>query len=174
MTYKNALIEANTILARDPLVRFVGYGLQNGRAYGTLAHVDDCQIIETPIAENLMMGVAIGLALRGLRPVVFFERMDFILNAADAIVNHLDKIATLSHNEFNPSVVINAVVGNYRKPLYTGPVHTQDLSVAFRMMVGFPVMQLARENQIISCYNEAAKLLRAGTSTMLVTYKDLL
>jgi pyruvate/2-oxoglutarate/acetoin dehydrogenase E1 component len=117
-------------LAADPLVRFVGYGVRiGGRAQGTLKNVPDSQLIEMPVAENLMVGFAIGLALKGLKPVVFIERFDFILNALDAIVNHLDKIETISRGEFKPAMILRIVVGNKSKPLFTGETHTQDFTM---------------------------------------------
>ena len=172
--YKDALVSGNAILADDPLTRFVGYGLKKGRAYGTLANVADEKIIDMPIAENLMTGVAIGLSLKGLRPILFFERMDFTLNAADAIVNHLDKIAALSHGEFSPAVIIRAVVGNRDKPLYTGLVHTQDLTKAFKAMVDFPVVQLRWASSIVDSYQQARRDQIKGVSTMLVEYRDFM
>lgn len=172
--YKDEITTGNTELSGDPLNRFVGYGLKKGRAYGTLANIPDDQIIDMPIAENLMMGVAIGLSLKGLRPVVFFERMDFTLNASDAIVNHLDKIHGLSHGEFSPAVIIRCVVGNRDKPLYTGAVHTQDFSKAFKSMVDFPVVQLRWESSIRWSYEQARLDQRKGVSTMLVEYRDFM
>ena len=92
MTYKEEITSAMDMLAADPRVRFVGYGVRyGGKAMGTLKNVPEAQLVETPVAENLMVGIAIGMALRGLRPVVFIERFDFIMNAMDAIVNHLEK-----------------------------------------------------------------------------------
>lgn len=92
ITYKGELSRAMGQLATDPKVCFLGYGIKYGRAMSTLSGVSEEQLIETPVAENLMVGLAIGLALKGRRPVVFIERCDFLLNALDAIVNHLDKI----------------------------------------------------------------------------------
>ena len=66
---------------------------------GTLKDVPDDQKIETPVAENLMVGLAIGMSFEGFKPVVYFERHDFMLVAADAISNHIDKIERISHGE---------------------------------------------------------------------------
>lgn len=172
-SYKDALIQGNAKLAADPKTRFIGYGLQKGRALGTLKGITDKQIIETPVAENLMVGLAIGLALKGLRPVVFIERMDFILNALDAIVNHLDKIKALSHGEFAPAAIIRAVVGNRHKPLYTGLPHIQDFSEAIGQMVTFPVVQLKEAEQVPAAYRLAEENHVKGVSTLLVEFKDL-
>jgi pyruvate/2-oxoglutarate/acetoin dehydrogenase E1 component len=171
MSYKDALIRGNTCLAADPKVRFIGYGLQKGRAMGTLKNVPDEQIIEMPVAENLMLGMAIGLSLTGLRPVVFIERMDFLMNCMDALVNHLDKVKEISKGEFDPVVIIRCVVGNVKKPLYTGATHTQDFSNALRDMIDIPVYQLLTESMV----NKGYELMDTRReSAILVEYKDLI
>jgi Transketolase, pyrimidine binding domain len=173
ISYKDELTAAMDELAKDPLVRFVGYGVTNGRAMGTLKNVPESQLIEMPVAENLMVGFAIGLSLKGLKPVVFIERFDFILNALDAIVNHLDKIAEVSHGEFNPTIILRIVVGNRRKPLFTGRTHTQDFSVALRALVSFPVINLMDARTISQQYG-IAYMNFPFRSTALVEYKDLI
>lgn len=176
MTYKESLTAANTAIAADPRTIFIGYGLQHGRAMGTLRDVSPTQILETPVAENLMVGLAIGLSLRGRLPVVFIERCDFLLNAMDAIVNHLDKAALLSRGEFNPAVILRIVVGNRQKPLFTGPVHTQDFSEALdEMCHTILTLTLDRVDQVSPGYfSHARKRQLEGKSTALFEYKDLL
>ncbi len=175
LTYKQALTASMAMLAQNPAARFVGYGLVRGRAAGTMTAATDAQLVETPVAENLMVGIAHGLALAGLQPVVFVERMDFILNAADAIVNHLDKAALMSRSQFNPRVILRVVVGNRKKPLFTGATHVQDFSDAFLSMLRMPVFCLRTPEEVLRCYEEAARLQQCGTcSSMLVEYKDLM
>lgn len=174
MTYKEQLTEAMASLAADERRRFIGYGLTHGRAGGTLARAKPEQIIETPVAENLMAGIAIGQSLAGLLPVLYFERFDFILNAADAIVNHFDAAAKISRGQFKPAVIIRVVVGNRTKPLFTGRTHTQNFSAAFRAMVSFPVIELSPEKSIAPVYQAADLAQRGGISTMIVEFKDLL
>jgi hypothetical protein len=67
---------------------FIGYNVARGDAMGTLKGIEENQKLETPVAENLMSGLAIGMSFEGFRPVLYFERHDFILVAMDAIVNH--------------------------------------------------------------------------------------
>ncbi len=170
---------AMAALAADDRVRFIGYGIRHGRAMGTLKNVAEHQLIETPVAENLMVGMAIGLSLQGFIPVVFIERMDFIMNAMDAIVNHLDKIAKISRGEFHPAVILRAVVGNRNKPLYTGATHTQDFAEPISRMVEFPVEELLSATQVNPRYLKAWSRARgdedtAPESTLLVEYKDLM
>jgi pyruvate/2-oxoglutarate/acetoin dehydrogenase E1 component len=173
-TYKQALTDSMATLAGDPARRFVGYGLTHGRCAGTLAAARPEQIIETPVAENLMAGAAIGLSLAGLKPVVFIERADFLLNALDAIVNHLDKIALLSRGEFKPAVILRIVVGNSKKPLFTGATHTQNFAFALQQMVSFPVYELLDAEKVETCYLEAVSNQDRGVSTALFEFKDLL
>jgi len=173
-SYKNELKLAMEDLAQDPKVRFIGYGVRiGGRALGTLKNIPDWQLIEMPVAENLLVGFAIGLSLKGFKPVVFIERFDFIWNASDAIVNHLDKIGMMSRYEFNPTVILRIVVGNRQKPLFTGETHTQDHTHALRHMVSFPVLRLTAAEQIRRQYRNAYEAL-GKFSTALVEYKDLM
>ncbi len=174
LSYKDELKKAMEQLALDPLVRFIGYGVKiGGRALGTLSNIPDDQLIEMPVAENLMVGFAIGLSLKGLKPVVFIERFDFWWNAGDAIVNHLDKIEKISRGEFKPTVILRIVVGNRQKPLFTGMTHTQDYSPSLRSAVSFPVIGLTDPNQIAVHYKTAHMMLPIQ-STALVEYKDLM
>jgi Dehydrogenase E1 component/Transketolase, pyrimidine binding domain len=138
ISYRDALVNGMQALASDGAV-FIGYNVVYGDAGGTIKGVPDEQKIETPVAENLMAGLAIGMSFEGFRPVLFLERHDFMLVAADAIVNHIDKIERISHGEFTVPVVIRAGVAR-GGPFYSGPTHSQDFTSAFREMVSFPVI----------------------------------
>ena len=174
MTYREQITAAMTALATDNRTRFIGYGLATGRAGGTLRDVPAEQIIETPVAENLMAGIAIGQSLAGNLPVLYFERFDFVLNAADALVNHLSAASEISRGQFSPAVIIRAVVGNRLKPLFTGKTHTQDLSHAFWKMLNFPLVRLNHDTNIVSVFDAARTAQLRGISTMTVEFKDML
>ena len=172
--YKDALRVAMENFAQDPRARFIGYGVREpGRGGGTFSGVPKEQCVETPVAENLMVGMAIGMALTGLKPLVYIERADFLLNALDAIVNHLNAMSTISRGEFTPTIILRVVVGNSQKPLFTGPTHTQDFSEALRHMVKFPVMRLHTADEVVAGYASAITGLKF-ISSALFEYKDLL
>ena len=172
MSYKEEITKANTQLALDPKTRFIGYGLMKGRALGTLKFVPDTQIIETPVAENLMMGIAIGMALTGLKPVVFIERMDFLMNAMDALVNHLDKVKDISKGEFDPKVIIRCIVGNKDKPLYTGATHVQNFGNALvEMLNNTSVYDLCDSKVVEGLYRIATE---RAKNAIFIEYKDLM
>lgn len=171
LTYRQAIINANTMLGQNPKVLFCGYNVKYGFAGGTLTGVFQKQLVELPVAENLMAGIAIGLSLKGYIPVLYFERFDFVLNAMDAIVNHLDKIEKLSNGEFKPKVLIRAVVGNRSKPLFTGSPHVQNFSTAFRNIVSFPIIEMRTPQSVIDGYGRFSDYV---STTMLVEFKDLM
>lgn len=175
MTYKEAITKAMSTIAQEENARFVGYGLRAGRAMGTLRAASEEQIVETPVAENLMTGIACGLSLNGYLPLLYFERADFLMNAADAIVNHIDKLAMLSAGRFRPGVIIRVTVGNRNKPLFTGPTHTQNFSEAFDDMCSTIVVRnITTPDQVTFCYRDALKLAMKGTSSMIFEFKDLM
>lgn len=174
LSYRSALTAANTALAADPRTIFLGYGITKSHALGTLRDVPPAQLLEMPVAENLMVGAAIGLSLAGRLPVVYIERCDFLLNALDAIVNHLNAMPIISRGEFRPAVILRIVVGNRDKPLFTGHTHTQDFFDALHGMVQFPVIALCEKEKVAEHYLDAAHRQFRGISTALFEYKDLI
>lgn len=170
MKYKEAVKKSMEILALDERVRFIGYNVIHGsRAYGTLRDIPEAKCIETPVAENLMAGLAIGMSLEGFRPVLFFERHDFLLNALDSIVNHMDKIERISSGQYKTPIIMRAVVGS-KKPLYPGLQHTQDYTEAIKKMVSFPVIELNKSEEVILAYRGALSI---DQPIMLVEKKEL-
>ena len=173
MNYRDHLTAAMTTLGKDPNFIAVGYNCRYGKAAGTLNGVDESKLIETPLAENLMAGMAIGLSLQGFLPLVYFERSDFLTCGMDAIVNHLDKLNLISEGIHRPACIIRVVVGNSKTPLFTGPTHTQCFADAMRKMVKFPVKELRWKTEIEPTYEEALRDAKHGISTMIFDWKDL-
>lgn len=160
ISYQQAIKKSMEDLANDERVIFLGYNTRFGsKAYGTLSGISESKIIETPVAENLMVGLAIGMALEGYKPVVFFERHDFLLNALDGIVNHLDKLEKLSDGEFKSSVLIRATVGS-KKPLFPGVQHMQDYTKSLKEMVSFPIYEPKNSEEIFSVYKSLKSFIR--------------
>lgn len=173
VTYKQALANAMAMLATDPARRFIGYGLLHGRAAGTLKGIPDEQILETPVAENLMVAMATGLSLTGLKPLVFIERCDFVLNALDALVNHLDKINLISRGQFTPAAIIRIVVGNRHGGLKTGATHIQNFGPELSTMLPYCVVrEVLYADEVKSAYALAA--VSRNKTHVILEYKDLL
>jgi deoxyxylulose-5-phosphate synthase len=169
MPYKTAVKQSMEMLARIPNTIFIGYNVRYGSAYGTLADVPEEQRLETPVAENLMAGLAMGMSLLGFKPILFFERHDFIFNAMDALVNQVDKITMITRGEFVFPIIIRAVAGSV-KPFYAGLTHTSDLVRLFQHSFYFPVVVPMTAGEVLGVYEEAAKFDRP---VLVVEYKEL-
>lgn len=159
-----------TILGERPDTVFVGINIVSGgqSMHPSFAGVAREKLIEFPVAEDLQMGFCTGLALAGYLPVCIYPRWDFLLLAANQLVNHLDKLPGISG--VTPRVIIRVAVGP-KKPLDGGPQHTQDHTDAFRTMLrSVNVVTLTLSSDIIPAYDRAAESQR---STILVEYGDL-
>ncbi len=142
------------MLAEDPRTIFVGQSVAyDGAAiHASLDGVPMSKRIEMPVIEDFQVGFCIGLALTGKVPVCIFPRMDFMLLAANQIVNHLDK---LPHNGWNAKVILRTVVGQ-KAPLDAGPQHTQNYTQAFRSMLrSVSVDELNVSDEVIPIYRRA-------------------
>jgi len=168
--YKEAIKHSMDFLAEDPKSVFIGYGVKTGtKGGGFFSDIPEDQLIETPIAEGLMLSMAMGLSLEGFKPIVFYERFDFIMNAMDALVNHLDKMSIISKGEYAPKVIIRCVVGGKATPFFTGVTHTRDHTEALRKMVGFPVLKPSTKEEVVEAYKQAYE---SPLSHIIVEEKD--
>ena len=153
ISYKDAVHQMMTEFGEDGMI-FIGYNVAKGDAMGTLKNVPMDQKLETPVAENLMSGLAIGMSFEGFKPVLYFERHDFMLVAMDAIGNHIDKIERISHGEFKVPVIIRAVEA-FGGPFYSGPTHHQDFTSILKEVVDFPVIDPVTGVDILKAFKGA-------------------
>jgi pyruvate dehydrogenase E1 component beta subunit len=77
----------------DPAVLLIGQGVTSPwyvghTTVGLGARFGKSRVIDTPVSENAISGVAVGAALAGLKPILLFPRMDFMYYALDQIANH--------------------------------------------------------------------------------------
>lgn len=167
ISYKDAIVQSMTELG-DAGAIFIGYNVAYGDAMGTLKNVPKEQKLETPVAENLMAGLAIGMSFEGFTPVLYYERHDFMLVAADAIINHIDKIERISHGEFKVPVIIRAVTAD-AGPFYSGITHSQDFTNMFRSAVSFPVIDSVTGSDVLKAVRGAKE---SGRPMMLIERKS--
>ena len=153
LSYKEAMNLAMKELGNEGAI-FIGYNVAKGDAMGTLKEVSAEQKLETPVAENLMSGLAIGMSFEEFLPVIYFERHDFMMVAMDAIVNHVDKIERISHGEFKVPVIIRAVTAD-GGPFYSGITHSQDFTEVLKAAVTFPVSDPKNGKEILEAFRNA-------------------
>lgn len=137
----------------------------------TFAKVSRNKLLEFPVEEDLQMGVSIGLAVKGYIPISIFPRWNFLLLAANQLVNHLDKLESLIGDTNTPKVIVRTSVGSVN-PLHPGPQHDGDFTEAFTMLCpNINIVRLETKEMIYSEYEKA--LLRTdGKSTILVELSD--
>ena len=94
--FYQAILEAtDQLMMVNSSVYVMGLGVSDSKGvFGTTLGLKEKyknRIIEMPISENGMTGVAIGSALMGMRPIMIHQRVDFILLALDQLINNAAK-----------------------------------------------------------------------------------
>ena len=98
------------------------------------------RVIEMPIAENGAVGIAIGAAIAGQRPIISFHRVEFALLAFEQIVNNAAKTYYISNGQHKVPLVIRMVIG---RGWGQGPEHSQSLEPLFAYFPGLKVVMPA-------------------------------
>jgi acetoin:2,6-dichlorophenolindophenol oxidoreductase subunit beta len=100
---------------RDPSVYVFGEDVALGGPFGvTKGLVEDFganRVVNTPISEGTVMGLAIGAAMAGLRPVVEIMFIDFITLALDQLVNHAAKLRYMSGGQLRIPLTVRVQCG---------------------------------------------------------------
>lgn len=93
--------------------------------------------LDTPLAESAIVGVAIGAAAYGLKPVAEMQFADFIMPAVNQIVSEAAKMRYRSNNDWNCPIVIRAPYGG---GINGGPYHSQCVEAMFCNVPGLKVV----------------------------------
>ena len=100
------------------------------------------RVLTTPISEAAIVGVANGMALRGLRPVAEIMFGDFVTLIADQLVNHASKFRWMYNDQVRVPVVVRAPMGGRRG---YGPTHSQSLE---KLFLGVPGLKVVAPNAL--------------------------
>lgn len=104
---------------------------------GFYDHFGEKRVRDTPIAEGVIVGAAVGAAMAGLKPVAELMTINFAFLAMDQIVNHAAKIHYMFGGQMRVPVVIRAVGGGGRQ---LGATHSQTPDVVFAHFPGLKVI----------------------------------
>lgn len=99
------------------------------------------RVIPTPISEAGLAGVAAGMALRGLRPVLEIMFGDFTTLLADQLINHISKFRWMYNNSVSLPLLIRTPMGGRRG---YGPTHSQTMEKLFLGVPGLTVQAPAQ------------------------------
>ena len=108
---------------------------------GTLEHIKEIfpkRVIDGPVSENAITGMAIGMAIMGMRPILVFPRMDFMLYAMDPIINQAAKWSYMFGGKMSVPLVIWAIINRGGSQ---GAQHSQDFSGLFKQIPGLKVIK---------------------------------
>jgi pyruvate/2-oxoglutarate/acetoin dehydrogenase E1 component len=97
------------------------------------------RVLTTPISEAAITGLATGMALRGLWPVVEIMFGDFLTLACDQIVNHAAKFRCMYNNQTRVPLVVRTPMGGRRG---YGPTHSQSIEKHWLGVPGLRVIAL--------------------------------
>ena len=129
-------------MTRDPDVFVMGedIGVFEGSykvTAGLLKEFGEKRVIDTPIAEELIVGAGIGAAMLGLRPVIDIMTINFILLAMDQVVNHAAKMRYMFGGEVSVPLTIRTPGGGGQQ---LTAQHSQSLEVYFAHVPGLKVV----------------------------------
>ncbi len=95
------------------------------------------RVIDTPISEAAIVGVALGAAMTGMRPVVDIMFSDFITLSMDQIVNQAAKLRYMTGGQVNVPMVVHSSVGSGTS---SAAQHSQSLYAWFAHVPGLKVV----------------------------------
>lgn len=156
--YRDAICEAiDEEMERDDRVLLLGedVGFIGGNfktSVGLLKKYGGMRVKDTPISEAGFVGMGTGMALTGLRPVVELMFSDFLLVAADQVINNAAKITYMSGGQVSVPMVIRTPIGGGRS---SAAQHSQSMQA---MVSHFPGLKVV----VPSTAQEAKGLLKTA------------
>jgi pyruvate/2-oxoglutarate/acetoin dehydrogenase E1 component len=172
MTFVNAINESLARAMRaDGRVIVLGEDVAQGGPYTATSGLADEfggeRVIDTPISEGTVCGVAIGAAQAGLRPVLEIMYIDFLTLALDQLVNQAAKAHYMSGGQLNVPLVLRTQGGSGSR---AGAQHSQSLEAWLTHVPGLKVV-------MPSCAADAAALLQSAIAepnpVVVVEHKSL-
>ena len=146
MKYREALRAAlEEEMERDPAVCVIGEGIgERGGSYkvteGLLARFGPNRVIDTPLSEAGFVGLGVGAAIVGQRPVVEMLFIDFLLLAMDQVINQAAKYRFMSGGEGRVPLVIRTQGGTGNS---LAGQHSQSLEALYHHIPGLKVVMPA-------------------------------
>ena len=129
-------------MRNDPEVYIIGVGVIDPKAVfgsvtGLLEEFGEDRVVEGPLAEQMLTGLAFASATLGMKPVLIHHRIDFLPLTMDQIVNHCAKWSYMFGGQQKVPMVIRGIVG---RGWGNGPQHTQSLHSLMANVPGLKVV----------------------------------
>jgi 2-oxoisovalerate dehydrogenase E1 component beta subunit len=129
-------------MARDPSVFLIGEDVgQRGGVFlasdGLYKKYGEDRVIDSPLAESSIVGVAIGAAVNGMRPIAEIQFADFIAPAMNQIIEEAARFCYRTAGDFNLPMVIRAPWGG---GVHGALYHSQSIEATFGHIPGLKVV----------------------------------
>ena len=155
--YKDALTEAMTFLGQQDDTVFIGQQIvyAGNPMSTTLVNVDKDKMIEVPVMEETQMGMSLGIGMMGQTVVSFYPRWNFLICAANQMINHVDTYKEMTGKIAN---IIIRVAKGADEPLDPGPQHKANFLGEFKSMCpNIQFYDLKTADGILDIYKNAYK-----------------
>lgn len=173
LTYRDAVRTAlEHALEEDPTTLLMGEDVANaGGVFKTNEGLPEKfgseRVFNTPICENGFIGVALGMSVTGMRPIVEIMFSDFLPTAGDAIVNELPKYRFMSGGQCNVPVTVRSIGGA------TGRFGTQHSATGESWYMGLPGLKVATAGTPASAYGVLRAAIRDDDPVLFFEHKGL-
>lgn len=131
-------------MRRDPSVIIMGEDVGEGGVFrateGLQAEFGPDRVMDTPLAEAAIVGVALGASLNGIRPIAEIQFADFIHPAFDQIVSEVARLHYRSNGTWTCPVTIRTPYG---AGIHGGPYHSQSIEAFYAHVPGLKVICVA-------------------------------
>lgn len=168
--YQSALTDAMTFLGEQSDVVFIGQQIvyAGNPMSTTLGNVSKDKMIEVPVMEESQMGMSLGIAMTGKTVITFYPRWDFILLAANQLINHIDKFKLMTGKTANILIRLGKGADT---PLDPGHQHKGNYFSEFKAMCPNTTFHnLTDAGSIVDAYKTAYA---SGGVHVLVEYPEL-
>ena len=154
LNYGEACGEATRYsMRRNPKVIVYGLGVDDPKGmYGTTKDFveefgkDRC--FDTPLSEDAMTGVGIGMAMNGFRPIHIHQRFDFLLLCMNQLINMAAKVKYLSNGKSSCPLIIRAIIG---RSWGQGAQHSQSFHSFLSSIPGLTVLAPVTPHDMFNC-----------------------
>lgn len=173
ITYREAIRAAmRDELADDPDVVLLGEDVADAggpfkTSDGLVADFGPTRVIDTPICENGFVGVALGMAVMGLRPIVEIMFADFLPTAGDAIANELPKFRFMAGGRGRVPVTVRAIGGG------TARFGAQHSATGEAMFLHVPGLQVVTAATPAAAYRQLRAAVRMNDPVLFLEHKGL-
>lgn len=155
VSYQDALLETMSYaMAEIPNSLLMGQGVDDhkglfGSATGLAQKYGPDRVMDMPLCEEGMTGIAVGAAMNGLYPIMTHIRADFVLLATNQIINMAAKYKYMFGGVYNVPLLIRVIVG---RSWGQGAQHSQSLQSLFAHIPGLHVIMPSSSQTVLDSY----------------------